>query len=69
MSEKNKNESNAKNVFDQCVKKSKQKAISENMKQAVKSSNILMQTIDTVGNLIGINNTTRELGPVRLAFF
>jgi hypothetical protein len=61
MSEKNKNESNAKNVFDQRVKESKQKAISENIKQAEKSGNVLTQTIDTAGNLIGINNTTQEL--------
>jgi hypothetical protein len=61
MSEKHKNESNAKNVFDQRVKESKQKAISENIKQAEKSGNVLTQTIDTAGNLIGINNTTQEL--------
>ena len=61
MSEKQKNESNAKNVFDQRVKESKQKAINENIKQAEKSGNVLTQTIDTAGNLIGINNTTQEL--------
>jgi hypothetical protein len=61
MSEKHKNESNAKNVFDQRVKESKQKAINENIKQAEKSGNVLTQTIDTAGNLIGINNTTQEM--------
>lgn len=61
MSEKQKNESNAKNVFEQRVKESKQKAIDENIKQAEKSGNVLTQSIDTAGNLIGINNTTQEL--------
>jgi hypothetical protein len=61
MSEKNKNESNAKNVFEQRVKESKQKAISENIKRAEKSGNVLTQSIDEAGNLIGINNTTQEM--------
>ena len=61
MSEKHKNESIAKNVFDQRVKESKQKAINDNIKKAEKSGNVLTQMIDTAGNLIGINNTTQEL--------
>ena len=56
MSEKNKNESNAKSAFDQRVKESKQKAIEENIKNAEKSGNTITQTIDEQGNLIGINN-------------
>jgi hypothetical protein len=60
MSEKNKNEFNAKTAFDQRVKESKQKAIDENIKKADKSGNTLTQTIDDKGNLIGINNTTQE---------
>jgi hypothetical protein len=60
MSEKNKNEFNAKTAFDQRVKESKQKAIDENIKKADKSGNTLTQTIDENGNLIGINNTTQE---------
>ena len=56
MSEKNKNESNAKSSFDQRVKESKQKAIEENIKNAEKSGNTITQTIDEQGNLIGINN-------------
>ena len=56
MSEKNKNESNAKSAFDQRVKDSKKKAIEENIKNAEKSGNTITQTIDEQGNLIGINN-------------
>jgi len=62
MSEKNKNESNAKSAFEQRVKESKQKAIEENIKSAEKSGNTLTQTIDEEGNLIGVNNiNTQEL--------
>jgi hypothetical protein len=60
MSEKKKNEYNAKSAFDQRVKESKQKAIEENIKNAEKSGNTLTQSIDENGNLIGINNTTQE---------
>jgi hypothetical protein len=55
MSEKNKNESNAKSAFDQRVKESKKKAIEENIKNAEKSGNSLTQSIDEQGNLIGVN--------------
>jgi hypothetical protein len=60
MSEKNKNESNAKSAFDQRVKESKKKAIEENIKNAEKSGNSLTQSIDEQGNLIGVN--TQESG-------
>jgi hypothetical protein len=60
MSEKKKNENNAKSAFDQRVKEAKQKAIDENIKNAEKSGNTLTQSIDENGNLIGINNTTQE---------
>lgn len=56
MSEKNKNETNAKSAFDQRVKESKKKAIEENIKNAEKTGNTITQTIDEDGNLIGINN-------------
>jgi hypothetical protein len=56
MSEKNKNETNAKSAFDQRVKESKKKAIEENIKNAEKTGNTITQTIDENGNLIGINN-------------
>jgi hypothetical protein len=60
MSEKTKNESNAKAAFEQRVKESKQKAIDENIKNAEKSGNTLTQTIDEQGNLIGVNNINTQ---------
>ena len=60
MSEKQKNESNAKTAFDQRVKESKQKAIDENIKNAEKSGNTLTQTIDEQGNLVGVNNANTQ---------
>lgn len=60
MSEKQKNESNAKTAFDQRVKETKQTAMEDNIKKAERSGNVLTQTIDKAGNLIGINNTTHE---------
>ena len=60
MSEKNKNESNAKTAFEQRVKESKQKAIEENIKSAEKSGNTLTQTIDEQGNLVGVSNANTQ---------
>jgi hypothetical protein len=60
MSEKKKNEANAKTAFEQRVKESKQKAIDENIKNAEKSGNTLTQTIDEEGNLIGVNNANTQ---------
>jgi hypothetical protein len=60
MSEKNKNESNAKTAFEQRVKESKQNAIEENIKSAEKSGNVLTQSIDEHGNLIGVNNANSQ---------
>jgi hypothetical protein len=60
MHEKQKNETNAKSAFEQRVKESKQKAIEENIKVAEKSGNILTQTIDEEGNLIGVNNANTQ---------
>ena len=57
MHEKVKNETFAKNTFEQRIKETKKKAIEENMKNAEKSGNVLTQTIDDEGNLIGIQNT------------
>jgi len=54
MSEKNKNEANAKEAFEQRVKEAKRKAIEDNIKNAEKSGNTLTQTIDEAGNLIGV---------------
>jgi hypothetical protein len=56
MHEKQKNEAQAKLIFEQRVKETKQKAIEENIKNAEKSGNSLTQTIDANGNLIGINS-------------
>ena len=60
MQEKIKNETSAKNAFEQRVKDTKKKAIEDNMKNAEKSGNSLTQTIDTNGNLIGIQNTNTQ---------
>ena len=60
MSEKVKNETFAKNAFDQRVKDTKRKAIEENIKNAEKTGNNLTQTIDEEGNLVGINNLNTQ---------
>jgi hypothetical protein len=60
MQEKVKNETFAKNAFDQRVKDTKKKAIEDNMKAAEKSGNTLTQTIDENGNLISIQNTQED---------
>jgi hypothetical protein len=60
MSEKNKNEANAKSTFEQRVKETKQKAMEENVKSAEKSGNTLTQTIDDQGNLVGVNNVNTQ---------
>jgi hypothetical protein len=57
MQEKTKNETFAKNAFEQRIKESKQKAMEDNIKNAEKSGNALTQCIDEEGNLIGIQNT------------
>jgi Family of unknown function (DUF5832) len=54
------NEKIAKAAFEQRVKETKQKAIEDNKKAAEKTGNVLTQTIDEEGNLIGVNNTTTE---------
>ena len=60
MSEKQKNESSAKSAFEQRVKETKQKAIEENIKNAEKSGNTLTQSIDTQGNLVGVENANTQ---------
>ena len=65
MSEKKKNEANAKTTFEQRVKESKQKAMDENVKNAEKSGNTLTQTIDKDGNLIGVNNVNTQEATLR----
>jgi len=61
MHEKTKNETNAKTAFEQRVKETKQHAIEENIKNAEKSGNVLTQSIDEDGNLIGVNTQEHRL--------
>ena len=60
MSEKNKNESAAKQEFEKRVLESKRKAIEENIKKAKESGNKLTQNINKQGNLVGVNHTIEE---------
>jgi len=55
--EKLKNETKAKQEFEQRIKDTKKKAIEENIKLAEKSGNVLTQTMDEQGNLIGVRET------------
>ena len=55
--EKMKNEAKAKQEFEQRIKETKKKAIEENIKLANKSGNVLTQTMDEEGNLIGVKET------------
>lgn len=57
MSEKNKNEAQAKQEFEKRVLDSKKKAIEENKKIAKKTGNKLTQNINEQGQLVGVNNT------------
>ena len=56
MSEKIKNESNAKTAFEQRLKDTKKKAMEDNIKHAKKTGSSLTQTIDDAGNLISVAN-------------
>jgi membrane-associated HD superfamily phosphohydrolase len=70
MQEKKKNETNAKQTFDQRIKETKQKAIEENIKNAEKSGNVLTQTLDNDGNLVGVStqeNYFKEMDSVTSA--
>ena len=55
MSEKNKNEQQAKDHFQTRIQESKENAIKENIEKAKKSGNKLTQNIEN-GNLVGTNN-------------
>jgi len=55
--EKIKNEEKAKQEFERRIKETKKKAIEENIKLAEKSGNVLTQTLDDEGNLIGVKET------------
>ena len=56
-SEKIKNESMAKDEFDRRVKEMKHKAIRDNIELAKKSGNVLTQTLNEDGNLVGVRET------------
>lgn len=62
--EKLANEERAKQNFEQRVKETKKKAIEDNIRLAEKSGNVLTQTLDENGNLVGVRETvdfdTRE---------
>ena len=58
--EKTKNEANAKTAFEQRVREAKEKAIRENIEKAEKSGNVLTQTIDENGELVGISGTNTQ---------
>ena len=58
--EKLKNEKKAKEEFDQRVKNAKYKAIEENIKKASASGNMLTQTINEEGELVGANTINYE---------
>jgi hypothetical protein len=55
--EKMKNEEKAKQEFEQRIKETKKKAIEDNIKLAEKSGNVLTQTLDENGNLVGVMET------------
>jgi hypothetical protein len=52
--EKLKNEEKAKQEFNARVQETKKRAIQENIEKATKSGNVLTQTLDEEGNLIGV---------------
>jgi hypothetical protein len=58
--EKTKNEANAKSAFEQRVREAKEKAIQENIEKAEKSGNVLTQTINENGELVGISGTNTQ---------
>jgi hypothetical protein len=55
--EKLKNETKAKEEFERRIKETKQKAIKENIELAKKSGNVLTQTLNDEGELIGVKQT------------
>ena len=56
-SEKIKNEHKAKEEFDRRIKETKQKAIEENIKKAEATGNVLTQTMNEDGDLVGVRDT------------
>lgn len=66
--EKIKNEELAKKEFEERIRETKKKAIMDNIEKAKKSGNVLTQTLDDEGNLIGVkekvNFEDREVADV-----
>ncbi len=69
--EKVKNEQKAREEFENRVRETKKKAIQDNIEKAKKSGNVLTQTMDENGNLIGVKQTqdfeNREAAAVDLS--
>lgn len=61
MSEKEKNEEQAKNEFEYRVKETKREAIAKNKKLAEETGNKLTQTVDENGNLTSVDNTNTQI--------
>ena len=57
---KKKNEDSAKTAFDKRIRETKQKAMEENIKKAEKSGNVLTQTMNDSGELVGIANMNTQ---------
>jgi hypothetical protein len=55
--DKNANESKAKEEFDKRVKDAKRSAIEENIKKARESGNVLTQSLNDEGDLVGVSET------------
>jgi vacuolar-type H+-ATPase subunit I/STV1 len=55
--EKMKNEEMAKKEFEERIRETKKKAIMENIEKAKTSGNVLTQTMDDEGNLVGVKET------------
>ena len=55
--EKMKNEEMAKKEFEERIRETKKKAIMENIEKAKVSGNVLTQSMDDDGNLIGVKET------------
>lgn len=55
--EKNVNESKAKEEFDKRVKDAKRSAIEDNIKKAKESGNVLTQSLNEDGDLVGVSET------------
>jgi hypothetical protein len=69
--EKVKNEQKAREEFESRVRETKKKAIQDNIEKAKKSGNVLTQTMDEQGNLVGVQQTndfdSREAASVDLS--